>query len=184
MKKSLIFALLILTACGAASAAPSEPAAQSSSSTKNQKKETPAKIDYPGFVDLTQVAGEFRKQRLVNIDLFLKMAQDPQTMILDTRSASAYKRKHLKNAIHLNFSDFSVEKLQKTIPTIQTRILIYCNNNIEGDTANFPTKSMPLALNIPTFINLYGYGYKNIYELSSLLTADDPKLIFEGTDVK
>jgi hypothetical protein len=28
---------------------------------------------------------------------------------------------------------------------------------------------MPLALNIPTFINLYGYGYKNIYELKVIV---------------
>ena len=29
-------------------------------------------------------------------------------------------------------------------------------------------KRISLALNIPTFINLYGYGYENIYELGVL----------------
>jgi len=45
-------------------------------------------------------------------------------------------------------------------------------------------KSKPLALNIPTFINLYGYGYKNIYEMGSLLPVTHPSLEFEGNLVK
>ena len=35
-------------------------------------------------------------------------------------------------------------------------------------------KSAPLALNIPTFINLYGYGYRNIYELGDIVDFNDP----------
>ena len=29
----------------------------------------------------------------------------------------------------------------------------------------------PLALNIQTFINLYGYGYRNVYELGDVVDA-------------
>lgn len=43
---------------------------------------------------------------------------------------------------------------------------------------------MMLALNIPTFINLYGYGYRNIYELDELVNINDPRVKFEGTEVK
>ncbi|TPW03683.1 MAG: hypothetical protein FD124_2905 [Alphaproteobacteria bacterium] len=35
-------------------------------------------------------------------------------------------------------------------------------------------KSVRLALNIPTFINLYGYGYPNIYELADIVDFNDP----------
>jgi hypothetical protein len=42
-------------------------------------------------------------------------------------------------------------------------------------------KRAELALNIPTFINLYGYGYRNVYELSELVSVHDPRLEFEGT---
>jgi hypothetical protein len=45
------------------------------------------------------------------------------------------------------------------------------------------TSPLTLALNVPTFINLYGYGYKNVYELSELISVFDPRLVFEGTDV-
>lgn len=146
--------------------------------------QTPAHVDYPGFVALATEAEMHRKSHLVDIDNFWAMAQDNNTLILDTRSEAAYKRKHFQGAIHLNFSDFTAAKLAHLIPDKNTRILIYCNNNIEDDSANFPTKSMPLALNIPTFINLYGYGYKNVYELSSLLSVNHPKLVFEGTAVQ
>lgn len=36
--------------------------------------------------------------------------------------------------------------------------------------------------NIPTYINLYGYGYRNIYELDELVEMNDPRLEFEGTN--
>jgi signal peptidase I len=41
-------------------------------------------------------------------------------------------------------------------------------------------KSAPLALNIPTFINLYGYGYRNIYELGDVVDFNDPRIRWVG----
>lgn len=45
-------------------------------------------------------------------------------------------------------------------------------------------KPIMLALNIPTYINLYGYGYRNIYELDELVNVNDSRISFEGTEVK
>lgn len=147
-----------------------------------EKNELPnSRVDYDGFVELTHKANEYRKKRLITFNDFLDYMKDENTILLDTRSKEAYTAKHIKGAIHLNFSDFTDEKLAKVIPSKDTRILIYCNNNIDGDEINFAAKRMPLALNIPTFINLYGYGYKNIYELSSLMPSSFVKLEFEGT---
>lgn len=168
MPKHVLFAILLLAGCQSAVA--------------NQAPT--ARVDYPGFKSLTEEADAYRQTHLVDLEHFMKMSEDSKTILLDARSESAYKRKHIKGAININFSDFSFERLAQVIPDKNTRILIYCNNNIDGDTRNFPTKSTPLALNIPTFINLYGYGYKNVYELSSLLEADDYPQLFEGTDVK
>ena len=36
------------------------------------------------------------------------------------------------------------------------------------------TKALPLALNIQTFVNLVGYGYKNVWELADVVSMDDP----------
>ena len=45
-------------------------------------------------------------------------------------------------------------------------------------------KPIMLALNIPTHINLYSYGYKNIYELDELVNVNDSRITIEGTEVK
>ncbi len=148
---------------------------------QSQQSVPPSLVDYEGFEKLTEDVESYRKTRLVDLDTWLEMAEDENTIILDTRSQGGYNRKHIKGAEHLNFSDFADEKLAKVIPSKDTRILIYCNNNIGGDPAEFMMKAPPLALNVPTFINLVGYGYTNVYELSELVQADDPRIEFEGT---
>jgi hypothetical protein len=40
-----------------------------------------------------------------------------------------------------------------------------------------------MALNIPTYINLYGYGYKNVFELKDLIFVNSGVVEFEGTAV-
>ncbi|WP_299432342.1 rhodanese-like domain-containing protein [uncultured Aquimarina sp.] len=170
MKTTLIIILIVSTSMSVIS--------------QENKKLQDSKVDYNSFLEISEEVLEYRQARLVPLDQFLDFAKDTGTILLDTRSESAYNKKHLKGAIHLNFSDFTEKKLAKLIPDKTTRILIYCNNNIDGDTLNFPTKKLPLALNIPTFINLYGYGYKYIYELSSLVPIRDKRLKFIGSEVE
>lgn len=154
-----------------------------------------AKVDYGAYEELIKVVKEHRESRLVNLNEFVGLSKQEGVIILDTRSDSLFKRKHVKGAIHLNFSDFTQKNLAKIIPNPDTKILIYCNNNFEGDEINFASKiAMPemikkdikpitLALNIPTYLNLYGYGYRNVYELSELVYPYDKRLEYEGTDV-
>ena len=42
-------------------------------------------------------------------------------------------------------------------------------------------KPRMMALNIPTYVNLYGYGYRNVYELHELVKVTDPRIEFEGS---
>ncbi len=68
-------------------------------------------------------------------------------------------------------------KLQlKPLKSIPDRI-----NQLTLPENYFPNTT--LALNIPTFINLYGYGYKNVYELEELIYTSSPLLQLEGTEV-
>ncbi|MEW7293108.1 rhodanese-like domain-containing protein [Aquimarina sp. 2304DJ70-9] len=152
--------------------------------SQHKKKLPKSKVDYDSFLKISEEILDYRQERLVPLDTFLEYMAEENTIILDTRSEAAYKQKHLKGAMHINFSDFTEGKLAKKIPSKDTRILIYCNNNIDGDPIHFASKKMPLALNIPTFINLYGYGYKNVYELSILVPIKDSRIQFEGTSVK
>jgi len=56
---------------------------------------------------------------------------------------------------------------------------MYCNNNFDSKTPSLFDKSVRLALNFPTFINLYGYSYKNVYELEGYLKEEEIKIPLE-----
>ena len=133
-------------------------------------------IDYNGFLGVSEEVAAYRQQHLVSLVEFNEMKDEPGTIILDSRSAEAFAMGHIDGAINVNFSDFTDDKLAKAIPSKDTRILIYCNNNFEDNIAPVMLKRAPLALNVPTFINLYGYGYTNVYELKGMHSLQDPEI--------
>ena len=68
-------------------------------------------------------------------------------------------RRHIAGAVHLTFSELTKADFARGIPSKNTRILIYGNNNFV-ETLQFLANKLPtLAFNIPTFVTLYGYGY-------------------------
>ena len=132
-------------------------------------------IDYQGFAALTADVGAYREGRRVPLEQFQAMARQGETLILDARSANAFAQGHIAGAVNLPFTDFTDQSLAAVIgPDRNRRILIYCNNNFSNNTAPVPTKSIRLALNVPTFINLVGYGYPNVYELADVVDFNDP----------
>jgi hypothetical protein len=161
-----------------------------------------AKVSFDDFKTLVAEVESHRATRLIDLDTFLEMSKRPGVIILDTRSTFRYERIHVKGARHLSFTDFTQDNLEKVIPSFETTILIYCNNNFEGNQTDFASKiAMPasrqknglsaqfraqskplmMALNVPTYINLYGYGYRNVYELNELVQVHDPRITFEGS---
>ena len=131
-------------------------------------------IDYDGFTALTVELAPIRAERRIKLADFLTKAQEEGAIILDTRSAAAFAAGHMEGAINLPFSDFTEEKLVKVLGEDTSRpILIYCNNNFSDNVAPVVSKRAPLALNIPTFINLYGYGYTNVWELADVVATRD-----------
>lgn len=179
-------------------------------------------VDYSAFGSLVQEVEKHRAERLVSLDDFLAKSKEDNTIILDTRSKAMYDLKHVKGAIHLNFSDFTQFALDEMLAEYagkNSQILIYCNNNFTdiGNTIQlnelevinmdmaFVSKSrapeiskpqkksrtsqttlpqnnnLTLALNIPTYINLYGYGYQNVFELNELVDVKDSRIEFEGS---
>ena len=163
-----------------------------------------ARVSYEDFKELVAEVEPHRSARILSLDQFLQMSKQPNVMVLDTRSAFRYERIHIQGAKHLSFTDFTQANLAGVIPTPETTVLIYCNNNFDGNQIDFASKSAPsrpssnrslgsqvasqekpvqLALNVPTYINLYGYGYQNVYELGELVKVTDPRIQFEGTMV-
>src|SRR4051812_20877909 len=92
-----------------------------------------ALVSYDDFKDLVAEVEEQRLLNLVDLNLFLKMSREKDTIILDTRSDYRFNRKHLKGAKHIDFTDFTQGNLWELIPDPDTKILIYCNNNFAGD---------------------------------------------------
>lgn len=134
-------------------------------------------IDYPGFEKLTSEVRTLRSKRLVPLATFKDMAAKDNTLILDARSPAAFKAGHIAGAVNLPFSDFTAEALAGVIGNdTNRRILIYCNNNFTNNKAPVVTKALPLALNIPTFVNLVGYGYRNVWELGEAVDFTNPSV--------
>ncbi|QNA84986.1 hypothetical protein G4G27_14010 [Sphingomonas sp. So64.6b] len=80
-------------------------------------------------------------------------------------------------AVNLPLPDFTAESLARVIgPDTSRPIYIYCNNNFRNNFAPVVTKSRPLALNIQTFVNLVGYGYKQVWELGEAVDMNDPAI--------
>ena len=109
------------------------------------------------------------ESRRLSEEDFIRMSSEPGTLILDARSRQKYDELHIKGAINLSFPDITVESLGRMIPDKNTTILIYCNNNFRGAEGPFPTKMPTASLNLSTYIALYTYGYRNVYELGPLI---------------
>jgi len=133
-------------------------------------------VDFDGFAQLTTDVRDYRRDRLVDLARFQAIARKRGALVLDARSADAFARGHIKGAVNLPFTDFTAESLAATIGKADRPILIYCNNNFSNDEAPVKMKMMQLALNIQTFVNLVGYGYRNVYELSEVVDFNDPKV--------
>lgn len=132
-------------------------------------------IDYPGFVELAAEVGEYRETRRLPWDEFAARALADGAILLDARSETAFAQGHIEGAINLPLPDFTDERLSEVLgPDKDRPIYIYCNNNFADDRPPVVTKRLQLALNIPTFINLVGYGYTNIWELGEVIRTDGP----------
>jgi Rhodanese-like domain len=138
-------------------------------------------IDMDGFLRLTQEAARHRATRRLTEAEFLRMSAEPGTVILDARSRQKYDLLHVRGAINLSFPDITVESLRKTLPDKSARVLIYCNNNFKNAEAAFPSKLPTASLNLSTYVSLYTYGYRNIYELGPQVDAEHSKLPLEAT---
>jgi phage shock protein E len=139
-------------------------------------------IDYPGFLKTAEQVEAVREERRLTEKEFLRMTQDGAAIILDARSSEKFRLLHVKGAINLSLPDITAEELAKVIPSKQTNVLIYCNNNFLNAQAAFPGKAATASLNIYTFNTLRSYGYTNVYELGPLLDINKTELPLEGTD--
>jgi hypothetical protein len=138
-------------------------------------------IDMEGYLRVSREAAKHRASRRVSEEEFLRMRSEPGTIVLDARSKEKYDLLHVTGAVNLSFSDIAVDSLQRTLPDKSARILIYCNNNFGNAEEPFPTKLPTASLNLSTYIALYNYGYRNVFELGPRIDPKQSKLPFESS---
>ena len=141
-------------------------------------------IDYDAFAANVAAVAPLRESRLISEAQFIRMAREPGTVVLDARSERMYARRHVKGAANLSFPEFTEATLARTIPSKNTRVLIYCNNNFIGAPESLEMKHVSSALNVSTFVSLYSYGYRNVYELGPSIDFPRSALPFAGTEVR
>jgi len=139
-------------------------------------------IDMKAFLKAAGKAAKHRVTHRLTEEEFIQMSKEPGVVTLDARSRQKYDELHIRGAVNLSFPDITVESLATMFPDKNQKILIYCNNNFMNDQKAFPTKIPPASLNLSTFVSLYTYGYRNIYELGPLLDAKTTKLELVPTD--
>lgn len=171
MARPAVIMMIALGACPAS--------AQTIQPQQMQQAPVNPAIDMAGFLRVSQRAALHREGRRVGEEEFARMSREPGTIVLDARSREKYDELHVRRAINLSFPDIAIESLKQTIPDKKTRILIYCNNNFRNAEGPFPSKLPSASLNLSTYIALYNYGYRNVYELKDTLELSASKLEFE-----
>ena len=139
-------------------------------------------IDMKAFLKVAAEAADHRATRRVTEEEFIRMSNEPGVVILDARSRQKYDELHIRGAVNLSFPDITVESLATMFPDKNQKILIYCNNNFVNAREVFPTKMASASLNLSTYVSLYTYGYRNVYELGPLLDAKTTKLELVSTE--
>ncbi len=133
---------------------------------------TNPQIDYQGFVTLAEKLEPVRAAHRLPWSEFAKRARAKNALLLDARSERAFAQGHIKGAVNLAFTDFTDAALAEVIGKHSNRpIYIYCNNNFSDNAAPVMMKRTVMALNIPTFVNLHGYGYANVWELADVVST-------------
>ena len=166
MRRALALPLLILAAAPLAAAQPPQ---------QPVRRDNPL-IDYPGFRRLAAEVQPYRQRRLIGWAEFDRLRGERGVLVLDARSESAFRQGHIAGAVNLPLPDFTAASLARVIGRSDRPILIYCNNNFSNNRAPVVTKARPLALNIQTFINLVGYGYRNVRELNEVVDFTEPRI--------
>ena len=141
-------------------------------------------IDMTGYLSIAASAARHRESHRLSEAEFLRLARAPGAIVLDARSREKFDELHVAGAISLSFPDITVASLRQAIPDRSTRILIYCNNNFVNAQGPFPTKLPAASLNLSTYVALYTYGYRNVWELGPQLDPAETLLVLESTPVR
>lgn len=140
-------------------------------------------IDYAGFERIVHTSKEEREAHRLSEAQFLARMQQHGVLVLDARTESRYRLRHVKGAVNLPFTEFTAQSLAAIAPDKHAPILIYCNNNFRDSPLAFAPKAAAASLNLSTWTSLKAYGYTDVYELGPLLAVGATRIPFAGSEV-
>lgn len=116
-------------------------------------------IDYNVLSNNSAALTGLHRARTVDLDTFLEMIADEDTVLLDVRNAWEYQCAHVEGALNMSVADITEESMKLVAPDRQTRIVIYCSDSL------FFMPTRRIALTSMAFPVLYELGYQNVYQL-------------------
>ena len=140
-------------------------------------------------------AKDHRDSRKLSEIEFANMMSEEGVVILDPRGRPFHANYHIKGSVNLPYTYFDPKSVASVIPSKKTKVLIYCRNNISEDFLKSKNpakklngsseieqfevpKTVSAALTIPTYITLYQYGYRNVWELSDVVNPKTSRIEF------
>jgi len=178
MNRIVLVVLALVAVPFSALAVPAEGIADATASPREAVPANPA-IDMDAYLRVSAEAARYRESHRLTEDEFFRMSRLPGTVVLDARSREKYDELHVRGAVNLSFPDIAIESLARLLPDKDTRILIYCNNNFTGNQSAFASKIARASLNLSTYIALYSYGYRNVWELGPRIDVTETRLELE-----
>jgi hypothetical protein len=116
---------------------------------------------------------------------FHRRAKVKNAILLDPRTPDAFAKGHLKGAVNVPLTDFSEDRLREALGADFGRpIFLYCNNHFRENRPPVVLKTGKLAIAIPTYVSLPGYGYTNVCELADVIGMDDPGVEWVSSEDK
>jgi hypothetical protein len=140
-------------------------------------------IDYGQFQRIVVSSTAQRESRRLSEQEFVSDMTQPGVIVLDARTESRFRLRHIKGAVNLPFTEFTATSLAAVAPNKDSKILIYCNNNFLDSPTAFASKAPAASLNLSTYPSLKAYGYTNVFELGPLLRIENTRIPFAGSEV-
>lgn len=137
-------------------------------------------IDPAGHLANLKEASKLRESHRLSESDFWEKSQLDNAVVLDARSAPMFALRHVEGAVNLPFSEFTTDALAQVIPSRDTPVLIYCNNNFGGDPQSMRLKRVSASLNLSTYAALHDYEYMNVWELGPYTAVQDSTLPMVG----
>lgn len=109
--------------------------------------------------DFYRIAGNL-PEKIVTADVLARWLKEGSVVLIDVRSKESYARAHIRGAVNLPATEITEESMKRLAPLPETRIVIYCDDNL------LPTRRIALT----TLCNpaIYQLGYHNLFVLEEL----------------